>query len=239
MKKFLTVLVVFAVILGIYSEEQFLWCKKIFMNEPSKHVIQKGEYFSKLSQQFYGSAEYWRELALVNRAPDSDLIFPGEEIVVPSMDAIRRLQKSRSLSSVNKIVSEQEDWMAHNKVAPTTEVAMQEPIKPEVAETASIEETKPSVDEEMVPVTIYPIEEESAIVQEESKSSALPIILVIFAIIVGAVLLTLYLRKRKSNDEEDMPEDDKKEFSADEIDDSENIYTNAYKQREKENVLVS
>ena len=127
MKKFLTLLVVFAVILGIYSEDQFLWCKKIFMTEPSKHIIQKGEYFSKLSQQFYGSAEYWRELALVNRAPNSDLIFPGEEIVVPSMDAIRRLQKSRSLSSVNKIVLEQEDCIAHNKVASTTEIAMQIP----------------------------------------------------------------------------------------------------------------
>ena len=96
MRRIVGFLVFFTIILGIYSEEQFLWCKRLFVNEPRKHVIQEGEYFSKLSLQYYGTATYWRELALVNRAPNSDLVFPGERIIVPSLDGVKKLRKSRS-----------------------------------------------------------------------------------------------------------------------------------------------
>ena len=95
MKKFLFfVFVMSAVLLGIYSEDQFLWCTRLFSNDPHVHTIQQGEYFSKISQQYYGTATYWKELAMINRAPISDLVFPGEEIVVPSLEAIQELRKS-------------------------------------------------------------------------------------------------------------------------------------------------
>ncbi len=232
MKKFVFLLVVCAVVLGIYSEDQFLWCKKLFMNEPAKHVIQKGEYFSKLSQRYYGSAEYWRELALVNRAPDSDLVFPGEEIVIPSIDAVRRLKKSRSLSAVNKIMTDQENWLASNASTPRTQVTAQAPVESETALTQSGSADSPAVDQSMVPVSVYPIEEEIDFSETTSqKASALPIVLVIAAIIVGAVLLTVYLRKRKNSQEEDVDEEENT-FEAAGEEPVENIY-DSFKRREE------
>ncbi len=104
------------IVLGYYAEDQFLWCTRLFTNDPGVHTVQKGEYFSKLSQHYYGTADYWQELALVNRAPDSDLVFPGEKIIIPGMEAIKELHRTQSLTMVNKIVNGQEKWLAEHRI---------------------------------------------------------------------------------------------------------------------------
>jgi len=107
MKKLLILFILVSVVVGMYSEDNYLWCKKIIFNEPTKHVIQKGDFFSKLSKQYYGTTKYWRELALINRAPNKDLVFPGEEVVIPNLDAVKKLRKTRMLTVVNDIVKDQ------------------------------------------------------------------------------------------------------------------------------------
>ena len=40
-------------------------------------------------------------------------MFPGEEIIVPSVEAIQKLRRTKKLSEVNKFISQQEKWIAH------------------------------------------------------------------------------------------------------------------------------
>jgi LysM repeat protein len=112
MKKVIFVLLVIALLIVGYSHDQFVWCKKLLFGDPTTHVIQKGEYLSAIAKQYYGRADYWRELALVNRAPDSDLIHPGEEIIVPSLNVIKEIRRTRWLSKVNSYVKNEEDIIA-------------------------------------------------------------------------------------------------------------------------------
>ena len=108
MKKLIIILLVVGLIIVGYSYDQFVWCKKILTNETTTHTIQKGEYLSEIALKHYGKADYWRELALVNRAPDCDAVFPGEEILIPSLDVIKKIRRTKWLSRVNGYLSGQE-----------------------------------------------------------------------------------------------------------------------------------
>lgn len=195
MKKFLFfVFVMSAVLLGIYSEDQFLWCTRLFSNDPHVHTIQQGEYFSKISQQYYGTATYWKELAMINRAPISDLVFPGEEIVVPSLEAIQELRKSRSLTSVNKIVKTQRDWIASNVVEPTNTLAQNDPAaynQPMMPQqpASQVQESESATDQ---------LAQEQPV--EDEKASLLPIVIIGLAtlfVIGGLAFMIAKGRKKK------------------------------------------
>ncbi len=255
MKKILITFILITVVLGLYSEENLLWCKKILFNEPTKHIIQKGDYFSKLSKEYYGTTKYWRELALINRAPNKDLVFPGEEIIIPNLEAIEKLNKSRSLTSVNEIVDNQKDWIARNNNVTTKPYAFKkEPVKPvtehveQVEESPVIQESAPVVEE---PVTQADEDINAAIsepVQEkEESSSMLPIILTIAAIVlvVGAMSIYLYRRKKKYEMDQFEPSEEDSALitgdgEEDEEDEDENQYVGDFSRREKEEeVLVN
>jgi hypothetical protein len=105
MKKALLVIILTAGFLSLFAWEEMVWCKRLLMDEASIHTIQKDETLSRISQHYYGDARYWRQLALINRAPDSDLVFPGEHILIPDQETMQKLSRSRSLTSVNAIVA--------------------------------------------------------------------------------------------------------------------------------------
>ena len=243
MKKILIFFVLVTVVFGLYSEKNLVWCKKILFNEPTKHVIQKGDFFSKLSKQYYGSADFWRELALINRAPNKNLVFPGEEVIIPSLDAVKKLRKTRMLSVVNDIVKNQNDWIAKNGNI-TTNYAF-ETEKPELkrqelpsqeadvepakeASTIGIPEQQPGTFES----TPIPMLEEKA-----EKSSALPILLTILAIglVVGAMSFYLYRRKKQYDMEafESSVEKDEDVTIVDEDEDLDEVYANPFQQDEQ------
>jgi nucleoid-associated protein YgaU len=102
--------------------------KILRLEEPTTNEIVKGDWLSKLALKHYGDASYWRELALVNRAPNPDLIFPKEEVIVPSFEAIQKIREANSLSSVNNLMSEQEAIVAGRNES-TAEPVVQEPEK--------------------------------------------------------------------------------------------------------------
>jgi len=83
-----------------------LLSRMLRLEQPVAHEIKRGEYLSKLAKEYYGDASYWRELALVNRAPNADYVLPGEEILVPSFESIQRIRRARTLSQVNRAVME-------------------------------------------------------------------------------------------------------------------------------------
>lgn len=134
MKKLLIILLIMVVVIVGFKTDVYLYAKRLFQAEPTTHLIQEGEYLSMIAQKYYGNADYWRELALINRAPNSDAVFPGEEIVIPSLDVIKTIRRTRWLSRVNGLVKNQEDIIAgrfqeqQEKLAVTTPETRPAPI---------------------------------------------------------------------------------------------------------------
>lgn len=92
----------------VVSHGEVLFSKRMYLGESRIHTIQEGEYLSRLAQDYYGDAEYWRQLALINRAPDPDGIYPGEQILLPGIGVMNKLRQARRLSEVNSLVSLEE-----------------------------------------------------------------------------------------------------------------------------------
>ena len=80
---------------------------RMFLDEPRVHIVQDGESFGYLADKYYGHTKYWRALALINRAPNKDLIYPGEPVILPGIGAVVRVSKAKKLSEVNEIVNAQ------------------------------------------------------------------------------------------------------------------------------------
>ncbi len=107
MKKLLFAVGVVALALVLLAQQDMLWSRLQFLDAPRVYVIQKGESLSKLAQEHYGDTDYWRELALVNRAPAPNHIQPGEEILLPAANVIQELRRARTISRVNDLVNAQ------------------------------------------------------------------------------------------------------------------------------------
>jgi len=108
MKKFLFTVVSSVVIFFMMAHYNDVLSALQWLQSPRIHTVQQGEYLSKLAQENYGNASYWRELALVNRAPNPDHVQVGEQILLPSANVIQELRRSRTLTRVNSLVGEQE-----------------------------------------------------------------------------------------------------------------------------------
>jgi len=91
------------------------------LDKPIMHQIEEGDWFSKIAQRYYGDPSYAKELALVNRAPNGDLIFPGEKVIIPSFENIRRIRHTRKLSIVNNLVREQQEMLLAQAYEPRSE----------------------------------------------------------------------------------------------------------------------
>ncbi len=101
------------VVLLVMVHDSTLLSRLRWLEAPRLHRVQKGESLSKLAKAHYGEADYWRELAMVNRAPNPNHIEPDEEILLPAASVITNLRKARTLTSVNTLV-EQQHLLAKN-----------------------------------------------------------------------------------------------------------------------------
>ncbi len=242
MKKMLIIFVLVSVVFGLYSEENLLWCKKLLFNEPTKYVIQRGDYFSKLSQRYYGTTSYWRELALINRAPNKNMVFPGEEIILPSLEAIQKIRNSRSLTDVNKVVKDQNDWIAKygNITTPITFDQTQSQ-QFEKAVSAPTAQQQPAAKETSMP-SAFTFDTKPLLDEKLEKSSVLPVLLTILAIALIVGLMVLYLHRRKMKYELEAFEPLEKEADAD-TENGEAVYSDPFlknkRDREREPVLAN
>ncbi len=122
MKRFLGTILLTGLVVLLAEPVQIVLSNFLRIEQPATHAIQEGEWLSKLAQKYYGDVTFWKELALVNRAPNGNIVFPGEEIVIPSFAAIEEIRKSRSLSAVNSVMQNQEGILAgrvKNETVPT------------------------------------------------------------------------------------------------------------------------
>lgn len=107
MKKVLLMAFCGVVLLLVMAHDNLLMSRLRWLESPQVHKVQKGESLSRLARRHYGNTDYWRELALINRAPNPDHIEPDEEILLPAANVIQDLRKARTISSVNSLVDGQ------------------------------------------------------------------------------------------------------------------------------------
>jgi len=183
LKKLFVIFIVVGFIIAGYTNDVLLYAKKLFTTEPTTHTIQRGEYLSRIAKQYYGEADYWRELALVNRSPNSNLIFPGEEIVVPRLDVIKEIRRTRWLSKVNKLMADENNILAHHVVGESKESEAVMNSEPTTAPSGS----------EAAPVATENI-------PEKSDTSAVFYTILGFLAIFLVTSVLLYIRKRQKTE---------------------------------------
>lgn len=234
MKKALILLGVAALILAFVMPDAFVWSSKIFLSKPTTHNIQKGEYLSKISLKYYGTAKYWRELALINRAPDSDLVFPDEEIFIPSQEVIEQLHRARSLSRVNNLMGDKKQIYAQGYISPDVDMVAQESdsIISSAVASGAVEGSESAIAENELSTT-----ESNA--EAKKIPALLPILGVIGLLGLIAVVGFIVYKKRKQSEEKHLLEE-LKDVNLDtetESDDEEPDYTE-YKRNRSKRVYV-
>jgi LysM repeat protein len=250
MKKVIIVLFVIALVIAGYSYDQFSWAKRLLLGAPTTHVIQKGEYLSQIAKKYYGRADYWRELSLINRAPDSDRVFPGEEIIIPSLDVIKEIRRTSWLSKVNAYVKNEEDiiarlnrgeepLMAQKTPEPMqTEPATTEPrTTPEMLletdQSGMITATKQS--DSLNEIAQQPIPSKA---EKAQSASSLGLILAIISVVfVASLLAFVMIRRKKRSEQITIVDDDDLNLIGDEEPDYQEYLRK--KSRPREKVLVS
>lgn len=242
MKKFLIVVFIVALLIGGYAYDQFGWCKKLIFGEPTTHVIQKGEYLSVIAKKYYGKADYWQELALINRAPNSNLVFPGEEIIIPSLDVIKEIRRTRWLSKVNSFVKNEEDIIARLKVGEEPVMAENEPKTTPEKMLESQGNVPISASEQVDTKTeTAPLPAESNKAEVQSASSLGLILGVIAILFLASLTVFLVIRRKKRSQQITIIDDDDLNLIG-EDEESEPDYREYLRnrsQRKKKDALVS
>jgi len=108
MKKLMLSLFFMVGIFALASQGELLWSSRLLLDESRVHKIQKGESLSLLAKRYYGDPQRWRELALLNRAPNPNLVLPGEDVVVPAVGSINEMSRVKTITKFNSLANEQE-----------------------------------------------------------------------------------------------------------------------------------
>jgi len=205
MKKFMLSLFFMVGIFALASQGELLWSSRLLLDETRVHKIQKGESLSLLAKRYYGDPQRWRELALVNRAPNPNLVLPDEEIVVPAVGAVNEMSRARTITKFNTLAREQERLA----VVETPEAARQfTETTPSPAESAPapIEPNAHAVSEEtysaddMNAVT-EPVAEAPLVEETESASGFPWFWLAVGVILIGGIFAFIRYRQRADRQE--------------------------------------
>ncbi|MFQ5706752.1 MAG: LysM peptidoglycan-binding domain-containing protein [bacterium] len=192
---FLTLIFTFLFILTLEPTRD-LFSKFFRLDEPTVHEIHSGEWLSKLAATYYGDASYWKELALVNRAPDGNRIFPGEHVIIPSFEIIREIRRAGRLSQVNDLVKGQLDVLEglasrDDERVPVNQVTGGAPVGESLSQAPAL----PNESKHPGPVA------QSAKLQTESSPITLILLVGVVALCVLLIGSALYfLRKRRRED---------------------------------------
>jgi hypothetical protein len=107
MKKVLFFMICCVGFFALFAHYEELLGRLHWLDAPRVHVVQKGESLSKLAKENYGNVQYWRELALINRAPKPNHLEVGEQVLLPAASVLQDLRRARTLSRVNDLVTDQ------------------------------------------------------------------------------------------------------------------------------------
>lgn len=217
-------------LLMMVSFGDVLLSSRLFLDAPRIHTVQDGEYFSQLAKDYYGSADYWRALALVNRAPDKDLIFPGERVILPSAGAIAEIAGSRSLSRVNEIVEKQQRLAAievqeeaaefTSRMVPLTEAPEEEATTESEEAVAPVIENPAVAEVEGLEPELPALEGETGFMETAVEGDGINVWYWIPGIMIGFFVFGtgyIYYKKRQDEpmDSKTSKEDEQKEINMD------------------------
>ena len=194
MRQFIVIIAVMALVIGGFTQDNFLWSFRLFQEEPVIHQINQGEYLSQLSQKYYGTTDYWKELALINRAPKPDLVYPNEKILIPDIEKMRTLKRAKTISDVNKLVAEMEKTLS-GKI-----VFKEEILQERLSQTnkQSIEDTKAASVEDKKAVVV----EKTAAIKSSTNSGILYFFYMLGIITAIGSLVYFFLRRSKGEKNE-------------------------------------
>lgn len=163
MKKIFLSVFFAAGIFVLWSHGEMVWSNRLFLDEPRVHKIEKGEHLSRLAQRYYGDPQRWRELALINRAPNPNHVEVGEEILVPAANAVAEIGRARTLTKVNALVNDQEK-LTREPSQPLTETAPATTPTPsgEITTGNGTAEPVAPVEETPAPIAIEPVANETS-----------------------------------------------------------------------------
>lgn len=102
MKKLILVLILFGLFILLTSEKNVVFCKKVFGFDYNSAEIETNNAFKQLSINYYGSPDYWQELALVNTWTLSS----EQELLIPSLKAVQRLKQKQSIYEIDDMYIE-------------------------------------------------------------------------------------------------------------------------------------
>ncbi len=91
MKKMLIGVVILGLSMLLTSEKNLSNCKRWIGIESQSSVE---SYYSRISNHYYGTTEFWGELSLINRGVVDK---PINELIVPSLQSIDRLKTKRTM----------------------------------------------------------------------------------------------------------------------------------------------
>ncbi len=176
MRAFVHGLLMAMVITLIVSHGEVLFSKRMYLGESRIHTIQEGEYLSRLAQDYYGDAEYWRQLALINRAPDPNGVYPGEQILLPGIGVMNKLRQARRLSEVNSLVSLEERAAEIETIEQAREFTQRRRLMQEDREPVTeVPETQPTGTPEATGETAEAPGEELTLLPEETHAAEEPL----------------------------------------------------------------
>ena len=92
MKKMLIGVVILGLCMLMTSEKNLSYCKQ-WIGIKSESSVES--YYSRISDHYYGTTEYWSELSLVNRGIVDK---PVNELIVPSLQSIDKLKTKRTVT---------------------------------------------------------------------------------------------------------------------------------------------
>ena len=148
MKKILFFMICCVGFFLLFSHQGELFGRLSGQDEPRLHVVQKGESLSRLAKRNYGEVEYWRELALVNRAPRPNHLEVGEKVLLPAADIMQKIRRARTLSRVNDIVNTQSARLGNPPTSQPSFTTIQPPD--------ALNENNPTPAPEATPTTTAP-----------------------------------------------------------------------------------
>ncbi|MCI0515393.1 hypothetical protein L0128_19440 [candidate division KSB1 bacterium] len=107
MKRLLFGLMLVLAVLMLTAPEKIQWQRPRVSKHLIIHAVQPGESFSHLSLEYYGTARYWQDLALVNHATDIEILQPGENIMIPARTTIEEIHAAQSKPWLNLVMAEE------------------------------------------------------------------------------------------------------------------------------------
>jgi len=170
------------------------------IEQPTIHEVEDGDWLSKIALEYYGDPSFWKELELINRAPEGNLVFPGENVIVPSFKVIRQIRNTKRLSEVNKLIKEQQNILVSTSIQPNNYQKVENSQSERIA---TVTVKKPNESEVVKDVgRIIAFEQELAESSSDKASITSSILLAgVVALCLGFVIPIFYFIRKKRKDE--------------------------------------